>query len=110
MSTHYAVERPTSTDGIILFSFPLHPSKKPAIKRADHLSAIDEPMLFLSGNRDTLAETALLKLVTGPLANARLHWLDTADHSYKILMRTRKSAEDVYAEAARLTSAWIEKL
>ena len=110
MSTHYAVERPTSTDGIILFSFPLHPSKKPAIKRADHLSAIDEPMLFLSGNRDTLAETAPLKSVTGPLANARLHWLDTADHSYKLLMRTRKSAEDVYAEADRLTSAWIEKL
>lgn len=110
MSTHYAVEQPTSVDGIILFSFPLHPSKKPAIKRAAHLDAIDEPMLFLSGDRDTLAETALLKSVTGPLANARLHWLETADHSYKILKRTRQSAEDVYAEAARVASAWIDEL
>ena len=110
MSTHYAVEQPTSAVGIILFSFPLHPSKKPAIKRAAHLGAINEPMLFLSGDRDTLAEAALLQSVTGPLANARLHWLETADHSYKILKRTRKSAENVYAEAARVASAWIEEL
>ena len=110
MSTHYAVEQPTSAVGIILFSFPLHPSKKPAIKRAAHLGAINEPMLFLSGDRDTLAEAALLRSVTDPLANARLHWLETADHSYKILKRTRKSAENVYAEAARVASAWIEEL
>ena len=110
MSTHYAVEQPTSAVGIILFSFPLHPSKKPAIKRAAHLGAINEPMLFLSGDRDTLAEAKLLQSVTGPLGNARLHWLETADHSYKILKRTRKSAENVYAEAARVASAWIEEL
>ena len=110
MSTHYAVEQPSSAVGIILFSFPLHPSKKPAIKRAAHLGAINEPMLFLSGDRDTLAEAKLLQSVTGPLGNARLHWLETADHSYKILKRTRKSAENVYAEAARVASAWIEEL
>tara|TARA_B110000977_G_C11032709_1_gene475872 strand:- start:943 stop:1590 length:648 start_codon:yes stop_codon:yes gene_type:complete len=110
MSTHYAVEHPSTAAGIILFSFPLHPSKKPATKRAAHLSAINEPMLFLSGDRDTLAEAALLQSVTAPLANARLHWLETADHSYKILKRTRKSAEHVYAEAARVASAWIEEL
>lgn len=110
MSTHYAAEQPNAATGIILFSFPLHPSKKPAITRAAHLAAIKEPMLFLSGERDTLAEAALLKSVTDPIANAKLHWLETADHSYKILKRTRKSVEDVYAEAARVASAWIEKL
>ena len=110
MSTHYAVEQPSTAAGIILFSFPLHPSKKPAIKRAAHLDAINEPMLFLSGDRDTLADAALLASVTGPLANAQLHWLETADHSYKILKRTRQSAENVYAEVARIASAWIEEL
>ena len=110
MSTHYAVEKPSTSVGIILFSFPLHPSKKPSIKRAAHLGKIDDPMLFLSGDRDTLAEAALLRSVTEPLANVRLHWLQTADHSYNILKRTRKSAENVYAEAARVASAWIEEL
>ena len=110
MSTHYAVDQPNTATGIILFSFPLHPGKKPAVKRAAHLGAIKQPVLFLSGDRDTLAEAALLESVTNPLANAQLHWLETADHSYKILKRTRKSAEDIYAEAARVASAWIEKL
>ena len=67
-------------------------------------------MLFLSGDRDTLAEAALLRSVTEPLANVRLHWLETADHSYKVLKRTRKSEENVYAEAARIALAWIEEL
>lgn len=110
MSTHYAVEQPSGADGIILFSFPLHTSKKPAIKRAAHLGAINKPMLFLSGDRDTLADAKLLQSVTRPLANARLHWLETADHSYKILKRTRKSTENVYTEAARIASAWIDVL
>lgn len=109
MSTHYAAEHRDVATGIILFSFPLHPSKKPAITRAAHLPAIKQPMLFLSGERDTLADAELLQSVTGPLANAQLHWLETADHSYRILKRTRKSAEDVYAEAARVASAWIEQ-
>ncbi len=109
MSTHYAIEHPNTAAGIILFSFPLHPGKQPAITRAAHLGAIKEPMLFLSGDRDTLAEAKLLTSVTDPLANAQVHWLATADHSYNILKRTRKSAEDVYAEAARVASAWIEK-
>ena len=110
MSTHFALEQPSTVEGLILFSFPLHPNKKPAIKRAAHLGYISEPMLFLSGDRDTLADTALLRSVTAPLANAQLHWLETADHSYNILKRTRKSAENVYAEAARVASAWIEEL
>ena len=109
MSTHYAVEQPNTAAGIMLFSFPLHVSMKPATKRATHLGAINEPMLFLSGDRDTLAQAELLQSVTDPLANAHLHWLETADHSYKILKRTRKSSEDVYAEAARVASAWIKK-
>ena len=39
-------------------------------------------MLFLSGTRDELAETELLKKVFEELPNAHLHWLDTADHGY----------------------------
>ncbi len=108
MSTHYAVERDIAeVAGLILFSFPLHVAKKPATKRADHLPGIPLPMLFLSGTRDALAEPELLKGVTEQLSNATLHWIETADHSFKILKRTRSSTEDVYTEAARVTSQWI---
>ena len=110
MSTHYAVEYPKTADGIILFSFPLHSSKKPAITRASHLNKITTPIFFLSGDRDNLADPDLLRSVTDPIANAKLHWLETADHSYQTLKRSRQSSENVYIEAARMVSYWITNL
>jgi predicted alpha/beta-hydrolase family hydrolase len=95
--------------GLIYFSFPLHASKKPDIKRADHLYSIKMPMLFLSGTRDSLAEQELLEDVTHKTPNAELHWLDTADHGFKILKRSRQSTEDVYQEAARITASFVDK-
>ncbi|THI86105.1 MAG: alpha/beta hydrolase, partial [Nitrospira sp. CG24A] len=40
---------------------------------------------------------------------ATLHLLDTADHSYKILKKTRTSDEDVFVEMARVTRILLEK-
>ncbi len=92
---------------MVFFSFPLHPAREPATKRADHLAAIKVPMLFLSGTRDALADLDLLKPVVKNLGkSASLHLLETADHSFKILKRTRTSTEDVFAETARVTATW----
>src|SRR5437867_8616261 len=49
--------------GLVFFSFPLHMPEKPDTKRAEHLSRVTIPMLFLSGTRDALAELDLLKPV-----------------------------------------------
>lgn len=112
MSSHYYSERPGShsCSGLVYYSFPLHPSKKPDIKRADHLYAIELPMLFLSGTRDTLANTDLLNAVVTRIPRARLHWLQTADHGFKILKRSRRSIENVYDEAARVTANFVQAL
>jgi len=94
--------------GIVLFSFPLHMPDKPSIKRAEHLSSVTVPMLFLSGTRDKLADLDLLKPVVEKLGSlATLHLLDTADHSYKVLKRTRESKEDVFVEMARVVKEWL---
>ena len=114
MSSHFYSERAeaekANCKGLLYFSFPLHPSKKPDIKRAEHLYAIRSPMLFLSGTRDTLADSALLEKVVSRIPIARLHWLETADHSFKILKRSRQSAENVYDEAARVAAAFVQEL
>lgn len=107
MASHYLAEHDHNVTGLVLFSFPLHVRKKPDSKRAAHLSELTAPVLFLSGDRDTLAESELLSSIVTDLQQATLHWLDTADHSYKILKRTRQSAEDIYAEAARVTVNWM---
>ena len=108
MTSTAASEAPIEhVKGLVFFSFPLHPAGEPATKRADHLSGINIPMLFLSGTRDALAELDLLQPVVKDLGkSASLHLLDTADHSFKILKRTRTSTEDVFSEMARVTAEW----
>src|SRR5262245_31070085 len=93
--------------GLVFFSFPLHQPGKPESKRADHLASVTVPMLFLSGTRDELAELDLLRPVCKKLGKwATLHTLDTADHGYKVLKRSRSSDEDVFVEMARGVRAW----
>tara|TARA_R110002111_G_scaffold62483_2_gene103506 strand:- start:80 stop:742 length:663 start_codon:yes stop_codon:yes gene_type:complete len=107
MSSHFASEHKPDLAGIVYFSYPLHASKKPDTKRAENLSRILIPQLFVSGSRDTLAELDLLEPIIGALPNASLHKLDTADHGFKILKRTRQSTEDVYTEAGRIVRAFV---
>jgi predicted alpha/beta-hydrolase family hydrolase len=97
--------------GLVFLAFPLHQPGKPATKRADHLSAVTVPMLFLSGTRDELADLDLLQSVCKGLGKrARLHLLDTADHGFRILKRSRRSEEDVFDEMARVSGEWASKL
>ena len=112
MTTTGASEAPLEgVQGIVLFAFPLHPAGAPDTKRADHLAAVNVPMLFLSGTRDALGELNLLEpTVKGLGKKARLHLVETADHSFKVLKKTRTSKEDVFDELARVTSEWANAL
>ncbi len=107
--TSHAVLEPAATDvnGLVFCSFPLHPPKKPGTERAAHLPDIELPMLFLSGTRDGLATPELLESLVAGLPRADLRWLDTADHGYKILKRTRQSEEDVFDELAREAAGFM---
>jgi len=68
-------------------------------------------MLFLSGTRDELADLDLLQSVCKKLGKrVTLHLLDTADHGFRILKRSRKSEEDVFVEMARIVKEWTSKL
>jgi predicted alpha/beta-hydrolase family hydrolase len=97
--------------GLVLFSFPLHQPGKPDVTRAAHLAGVTVPMLFLSGTRDTLADLNLLRPVCERLGSqATLHLLDTADHGFRTLKRSRSSDEDVFVEMARVVRQWASGL
>jgi predicted alpha/beta-hydrolase family hydrolase len=80
--------------GLVFFAWPLHPSGKPGTDRAEHLSKVKLPMLFLQGTADTLAEANILKPVVTSLGKrATLHLVEHADHSFHVPVRTgRKDA------------------
>jgi predicted alpha/beta-hydrolase family hydrolase len=68
-------------------------------------------MLFLSGTRDALATPELLeRTVAGLGPRAQLHWLDTADHSYKVLKRSRKTEQPVLDEIADAIADFVNAL
>ena len=108
MSTHAVVDRAVPAAGFILCSFPLHMPGKPATTRAQHLKSIRQPLLFLSGTRDDLAERTLLEPLVASLPNATLHWLDTADHGYRVLKRSRARTDSVFDEMAEVARAFVD--
>ena len=97
--------------GLVFFGFPLHPPNKPGTKRAEHLTKVQIPMLFLQGTRDTLADLKLLRPICtdlGPLAT--LHVIETADHSFHVLKSLGKTDAEVLRELAQTTASWADSL
>ena len=109
MTTTAQSEEPLeNVAGLVLSSYPLHAPGRPGIERAAHLAAIKIPMLFHTGTRDEFATLDLWQPVVTKLKKATLHLIDTANHSYKILKKTRVSDEDVFVEIARVTREWAD--
>jgi hypothetical protein len=93
--------------GLAFFGFPLHPAGKPSIDRADHLSRIQIPMLFLQGTRDKLAEPELLRQVTDQLrTKASVHLVEHADHSFHVPVRSGRSDAKVLNELLDAFAIW----
>ena len=96
--------------GLVFFGFPLHPPGRPGVERAEHLAAIEIPMLFLQGTRDEFATLDLLHGVVQRLGSrATLHLIEEGDHSFKVPKRTGKTEHDVLEELATTIKQWADK-
>ena len=104
-----AIEPLPRVRGLAFLGFPLHAAGKPGIERADHLAGIPVPMLFVSGDRDALAEVDLLKGVVEALgASAALHLVVHADHSFKVAAKSGRTSAEAETEALDGVAEWIE--
>ena len=94
--------------GLAFLGFPLHPAGKPGTERADHLSRVEIPMLFVSGDRDALAEVELLRPVVAGLGEkATLHLVEYADHSFKVAAKSGRTPAEAEAEALDAVAQWM---
>jgi uncharacterized protein len=97
--------------GLVFFGFPLHAPGKPGTTRAEHLTSVDVPMLFLQGTRDEFAQLDLLQQVVKGLGDrATLHLIEEGDHSFKVPKRTGKTESDVMDELAGTIQTWAMEL
>jgi len=93
--------------GLAFLGFPLHPPGQPGIKRAEHLAAVQIPMLFLQGDRDEFANLSLLRPVVRDLGNrATLHVVKGGDHSFAVLKQSGRTPAEVLEELADTIADW----
>jgi predicted alpha/beta-hydrolase family hydrolase len=97
--------------GLAFLAFPLHPADRPSNERAEHLSEVKIPMLFLQGTRDALADLKTLREVVKRLGKrATLKLLEDADHSFHVPARTGRKDPEVRSELLHTLADWIEQL
>jgi predicted alpha/beta-hydrolase family hydrolase len=94
--------------GLVFFAFPLHPAGKPSDTRAEHLAAVQVPLLFLQGSKDALAELDLLQPVVAGLGpRATLELIDDADHSFHVPAKTGRKDAEVLAGILDKAAGWM---
>jgi predicted alpha/beta-hydrolase family hydrolase len=102
-----ALEALPHVRGLCFFGFPLHAAGEPTTTRADHLSSIKIPILFLQGTRDALAELPLLQGVLRRLsAPVTLNVIDHADHSFHVLVRSGTTDREVMHSMLDEVAGW----
>lgn len=103
-----AIEPLPQVRGLAFLGFPLHPAGKPGIERAEHLARILVPMLFVSGDRDALAQLDLLNGVADGLGErATLHLVAHADHSFNVAKPSGRTSGEAESEALDTMARWI---
>jgi predicted alpha/beta-hydrolase family hydrolase len=114
MTSQAAAEHPPelqNVQGLVFFGFPLHPPGRPGTKRAEHLTEVRVPMLFLQGTRDQFADLNLLRPICADLGTrTTLHEIGTADHSFHVLKNSGKNDAQIMHELAQSVQTWAQTL
>ena len=106
-----AADDPVPALGLLLLSYPLHAAGKPDQPRAEHFPGIRVPVLFVSGTRDSMAGRPTSPRSRRPIkGKVSFHWIDTADHGYRPLKASGRTADDVLAEVAARQCDWVGRL
>ena len=87
--------------GLVLFSYPLHPPGRPerTEARIAHWTAIDCPVLLLSGESDPFARIELLRVAVGLLPNAELVTYPKLGHTLRPVLEDVLDRVRVFIEA-----------
>jgi predicted alpha/beta-hydrolase family hydrolase len=80
-STMLCADQPDLVDGLLLFSYPLHPPRKPDQRRIQHLPKLQTAALFVHGTRDPFGSPAEIESALSLIpANTRLLRIEGAGH------------------------------
>lgn len=110
IASQVAATRMQRIAGLVLLGYPLHPPKKPQLRRDEHLPRINVPILFVQGTRDALGTAKELKLLARKLPRASVHVVENGDHSLSLPRSEGKDAqEEALAIAAKAVATFVRK-
>lgn len=93
--------------GLILLAYPLHPAGQPEKQRTAHWPRIKVPVLCINGTRDSLCSRDLMEQALKNVSWT-MHWLEGADHSFKVLKSSGRTQADVDAEVGTICERWLD--
>jgi predicted alpha/beta-hydrolase family hydrolase len=90
-STMLCAEEPGLAEGLLLFSYPLHPPRKPEQLRTQHLPKLQTPALFVCGTRDPFGSPGEIQLALSLIpAKTLLVQIDGAGHDLGFKGKARR--------------------
>jgi uncharacterized protein len=94
--------------GLVFLGYPLHPPGRPNRLRAEHLSRIKAPVLFVQGSRDAFGTPDELRpIVTSLESPAGLYVVEGGDHSFKVRKGAGVGQDDIYCAIQDHIAAWL---
>ena len=97
-------------DRLLLLAYPLHPPGQPEKLRDEHLARIKVPTLCFNGTRDSFCTPEIMKKVVSKLGkNFTMHWIEGADHGFKVPKSSGRTQSDVLEEVKSATEEWLVK-
>jgi uncharacterized protein len=94
--------------GLVFLGYPLHPPGRPDRLRAEHLSRIKAPMLFVQGSRDAFGTPEELRPIVDRLAaRADLHVVEGGNHSFKVPRKSGVGQHEVHRQIQDFIASWL---
>jgi predicted alpha/beta-hydrolase family hydrolase len=110
IATHVASQRGAGPlRGVVCLGYPLHPPGRPEQRRDAHLPAVEEPLLFIQGTRDTFGTAAEIEALLPRLQRATLHAIQGGDHSFKV-PGGKASQEPVFTGIVETVVHWMRSI
>ena len=90
-----------NVEALVLLSYPLHAPGRPSNANAGRLEGLKQPILFLEGTRDPLADLTLMRALVERLGpRARLVVVQDGDHSFALPEGSGRTQAEVFEQLA----------
>lgn len=105
--------------GLLFLGYPLHPARRAGAEvpagrlRTAHWEHLRVPMLFVQGDRDPLADLALLQRERAArlaAAASTVHVIAGGDHGFAVRKRDGRTPDEVLEEIIDVTHDWLGSL